>query len=198
MLTGNDIEAALQAVGELLQADGQPMSIVILGGAALNLLGIVSRTTRDVDIVAVTETPGDRAHLARPPKPLPGPLQKAIDQVARDFDLPPNWLNRGPAGQWDVGLPPGFADRLEWRTYAGLDVGIADRVDLILFKLEAAADQPDSDSRHFDDLVHLDPTDEELRRAAEWAREKNVGAEYHSIIERVVAHVTRIRKQRST
>lgn len=38
--SGSDIEAALTRVGELLDADGAAFAIVILGGAALNLLGV--------------------------------------------------------------------------------------------------------------------------------------------------------------
>jgi hypothetical protein len=103
-------------------------------------------------------------------------------------------MNRGPAGQWDVGLPPGFAKRVAWRTYGGLDVGLADRLDLVCFKLEAAADQPTSDSRHFRDLVALDPSDDELVIACRWAREKNAGVEYETIIDRVIEHVNKLRK----
>jgi hypothetical protein len=193
LLYGNDIDNALQAVGELLAADDQRIGIVVIGGAALNLLGVIDRATRDVDIVAVTAVPGHTENLARPPQPLPAELTSAIKQVARDFGLPENWMNRGPAGQWDVGFPRGFAGRVKWRTYGGLDVGLADRLDLICFKLEAAADQPSSDSRHFRDLVALNPSDEEIAVASKWAHEKNVGREYETIIDRVIAHVTSLR-----
>jgi hypothetical protein len=165
----------------------------VIGGAALHLLGIIDRSTRDVDIVAITTTPGDLRNLMRPPQQLPLVLSTAIKQVAKDFGLPDNWLNRGPAGQWDIGLPPGFAKRIQWRQYAGLDVGVANRIDLIFFKLEAAADQPSSDSRHFRDLVALLPTATELVEAAEWARSKNAGPEYQAILDRVIAHVDSLR-----
>jgi hypothetical protein len=48
LLDGNDIENALQAVGELLAADGHRLGIVVHGGAALSLLGIVDRATWSV------------------------------------------------------------------------------------------------------------------------------------------------------
>jgi hypothetical protein len=51
-----DVEEALQAVGELLADDDERFSIVVIGGAALQLLGIVSRTTHDVDVVAFAQT----------------------------------------------------------------------------------------------------------------------------------------------
>lgn len=194
VLNSNDIERALTAVGELLEANDAHFSIVVIGGAALSLLGIVERTTRDVDIVAVTREPGELAVLARPPQPLPLLLERAIAQVAEDFALPEHWLNRGPAGQWDIGLPPGFAERVEWRRFSALDVGICSRIDLIFFKLEAAADQPDANNRHARDLVALAPTDDELTQAKDWVRSKNVGPDYHEILDRVIAHVTRNRR----
>jgi hypothetical protein len=46
------IGLALARVGELLAADGEAFALVVLGGAALNLLGIVERATRDVDVLA--------------------------------------------------------------------------------------------------------------------------------------------------
>ena len=185
--SSNDIENALQAVGELLEADAQPVAIVIIGGAALSLLGIVDRTTRDIDIVAVSN-PDDPRQLSRPPQPLPEALTRAIAAVAVDFGLPPNWLNSEPAGQWDLGLPLGFAERVQWRRYGALQVGVSDRVDLIRFKLEAAADQPDANTRHFRDLLSLKPTRDELSEALEWVKEKNAGGHYHHIVDQVVAH----------
>lgn len=155
-------------VGELLQADGESASIVIIGGAALNLLGVVSRTTRDVDVVAM----------------------KAVETVARDLGLAPNWLNRGPASQWEIGLPTGFAGRLHWRSYGPLHVGIADQLDLIHFKLEAAADQPSSESnRHLEDLLALRPSDGDLDAAVAWVKEKNVGPGYHEVVNKVRDYV---------
>jgi hypothetical protein len=193
LLQSNDIDRVLDAVGELLAANEARVSIVVIGGAALQLLGVIDRATRDVDIVALTRAPGDLQELVRPPEPLPAALESAITQVASDFGLPDHWMNRGPAGQWDVGLPQGFAERVQWRTHGGLDVGVASRLDLIFFKLEAAADQPDSNSRHFDDLVALNPSDSGLEQAAEWARSKNVGPEYHEFIERAIHHVQSLR-----
>ncbi|MGH9258861.1 MAG: DUF6036 family nucleotidyltransferase, partial [Acidimicrobiales bacterium] len=42
----------LQATGELLARRGERAAIVIVGGTALNLLGVVARVTRDVDVIA--------------------------------------------------------------------------------------------------------------------------------------------------
>jgi hypothetical protein len=48
-----EIEGALGAVGELLAAERAEIGIIVVGGTALNLLGIVERTTRDVDVLAI-------------------------------------------------------------------------------------------------------------------------------------------------
>lgn len=61
---GRDIRAALIAVGELLAAEGEEFSIVIIGGAAMNLLDLTSRPTRDVDYPCLGSRRRDRASAA--------------------------------------------------------------------------------------------------------------------------------------
>lgn len=90
------VEAALTAVGERLAHANEPCSIVVLGGAAMNLLGIVDRPTIDVDVLARA----DDAGALRPPDPLPETLQRAITAVARDQGLLENWVNTAVADQW--------------------------------------------------------------------------------------------------
>lgn len=108
-----DIERALRLVGELLEARGHQYHIVVIGGAAMNLLGFVSRATTDVDILAfATRSPGGALRLGPPEEPLPKPLQDAADTVVRDLGLDPHWLNTGPASQWQTGLPPGLEKRM--------------------------------------------------------------------------------------
>jgi len=67
------IDIALTRVGDLLAADGERFAVVVLGGAALNLLGVVDRTTRDVDVVAFGVPVGDQppSDVAPPVEPLP-------------------------------------------------------------------------------------------------------------------------------
>jgi len=60
-------------------------------------------------------------------------------------------------------------ERTHRREWAGLVLHIADRRDQIFFKLYAAVDQGPR-SKHFDDLRRLEPTVDELRAAAAWAR----------------------------
>ncbi len=185
-----DIERALAAVGELLSAEGAEIGIVVVGGTALNLLGIVERATRDVDVLAVLQgkpTAG-RAALA-PPDPLPEPLQRAVATVARDFGFPGDWMNSVVGLQWQTGLPPGLERRLHWRQYGGLRVGLADRYDLIFLKLYAAADSGGPTSVHFQDLLALRPVEAELNTAAAWVRGQDPTPAFSAILEQVIAHV---------
>ncbi|MGH2671230.1 MAG: hypothetical protein ACRDH5_19330, partial [bacterium] len=132
MDTQAPLHQALRATGELLARRGHSAAIVVVGGTALNLLGVVERATRDVDIIATGILPPDGApREIQPPDPLPPALTDAIATVARDLGLPADWLTTTVAGQWETGMPPGFASRVMWTRHAGLWVGLAGRLDLI-------------------------------------------------------------------
>ncbi len=188
-----DVCEALRLVGELLAADGHEYAITILGGAALSLLGIIERATDDVDILAFA-TPRanaapDQGTLREPPEPIPEPLGRAAATVARDLGLDPHWLNTGPALQWRAGLPPGLEQRIEWRHYGALWVGIVARYDLIFFKLFAAADSIGPKSVHYQDLLALQPSAAELEEAAVWVRSQDASPAFAEVLNRVISHV---------
>jgi hypothetical protein len=98
-------------------------------------------------------------------------------------------MNTAVAHQWLVGLPPGLADRIEWRTYGGLRVGVAGRQDLVAMKLYASADQSGPDNVHVRDLLALSPSDEDLVWAAGWVRAQDPSPEFHEVLHKVLAHV---------
>ena len=80
----------------------------MIGGSALIALGIVTRTTRDVDIMAGLDPECGIVD----PRPLSPALRSVADKVARQLRLYLNWLNTGPADQVLAGLPEGFLSRL--------------------------------------------------------------------------------------
>lgn len=146
-----------------------PPSIWWCGGTALVATGLVLRTTRDVDIVALADEQGGLID----PAPLPAALIKSAEEVAEDLGLPNDWLNNGPSsgdgGLYRLGLPHGFAERLSWHSFGDkLTVAFIGRIDQIFFKLYAAVDQ--FGSYHANDLQALAPTDAELLAAAAWSR----------------------------
>ena len=143
-------------------------SLVVCGGAALNAMRLIQRTTKDVDIVALM----DSRNQLIDPAPLPEELLLAATEVADTLNLPQDWLNNGPSsgegGLFRLGLPDGFKDRLV-RNYQGekLMVYFVSRLDQIHFKLYAAIDQ--LGSYHASDLKQLSPSDDELLQAVRWA-----------------------------
>lgn len=185
MLSSDVIQDALTRVGERLYADGESCRVVVVGGAALSLLGIISRATSDVDIVGWQEAAG--RELVPPPMPLPASLVRAVEAVRTELGLVENWFDLRVASEWELGLPAGFLGRVEWREYGrGLVVGLAGRQDLICLKLVAAADE--QHPRHERDLVHLAPSEEELAIAIAESHRTNSETLWPSV-ERVAARV---------
>jgi hypothetical protein len=173
----------LDAVGAHLAADGAAVSIVVVGGAALALRGWVPRTTQDVDVIALANPLGD---LVRPT--LPEALTRAVARVARDFNLPEEWLNTAVGAQWHTGLPDGIAADLDWREFRALRVGLAGRRTLIALKLFAAVDKGPK-SVHFQDLLALLPDDAELDRACAWVLTQDMAGEWPALVAEVAEHV---------
>ncbi len=126
------------------------------------------------------------------PDPLPEPLTRAIATVARDFNLPHDWMNTEIAAQWLQGLPPTLPEDITWKMYAALRVGLAGRQTLITLKLFAAADRGPT-SVHYQDLVRLQPTMEELEEAAVWVRIQDASNDFPTFVDQVIEHVHRDR-----
>lgn len=188
MLTDKQLEHLLAALGELLEAEGVAVRILIVGGASLSLAGwIPPRATEDVDVLA--RVTGSREEPAlEPPETLPPAFFDAVTRVARDFDLPGDWLNTQVAAQWRTGLPPGAASGLGWRRHGTLEVALAGRSTMIALKLFALVDRG-PDSVHAQDLVALAPTDEELEAAARWVRSQDAGPDFASHLDEALTHV---------
>ncbi|MCX6842728.1 MAG: hypothetical protein NTX53_10645 [candidate division WOR-3 bacterium] len=156
-------------------AGGHNVGLVVCGGSALAALGLVRRTTRDVDVLGLARTAPGGIVVERLER-LPEPLASAALKVARDFNLPADWLNLGPAPQVGMGLPDGFGCRVEQRRYGSrLTVYYASRYDQVHFKLYAAVDQ---DSYHVQDLALLKPTGAELLAAARWTLTQDVSSTF--------------------
>jgi hypothetical protein len=85
------LEQALSACGDLLAQQGERVRIIVVGGDPLSLLGLVERHTSDVDVIARAEPGSSPVTLIRA-EPLPDALRQAVLRVARDFDLPADWL----------------------------------------------------------------------------------------------------------
>lgn len=172
------LDEALTLLAERLKLTAaEPQELVVCGGSSLIARGYVSRVTRDVDVVARRIRGADLVSA----RPLPPLLIEAAARVAVDLGLPARWLNDGPADLFEMGLPAGFVERLQSRTYGShLTVWFIDRIDQIHFKLYAAADQ--GPGQHVDDLLALNPTDDELLAAALWTFSHDVSPGFRSLV----------------
>jgi hypothetical protein len=132
---------------------------VIIGGSALVLMGVVSRLTKDFDILMPT-------------------LPEAVAAAARDFakleraagnDVIEDWLNNGPAQLGDV-LPAGWRDRIE-PLFKGevITFSVLGRPDLLKSKLFALADR----GVDVEDCLALKPTADELAECLPWLEQQD-------------------------
>jgi hypothetical protein len=144
----------LEAFDRYLADRGLGFDAVVIGGAALNLLGIISRATKDCGILD---------------PPLPSAVVEAARSLAAELrrrgeGLQDDWLNNGPASLTSV-LPPGWRDRLQL-VFSGTAIQLRclGRDDLLRSKLFALCD------RGFDlgDCLALAPTADELRAILPW------------------------------
>ena len=167
---------ALQLLNEqLILTDAPATEIVVCGGSALIATGLVPRTTQDVDIVALM-----KAEVLVDSEPLPDYLLNAAGNVGTILSLPADWLNNGPASQFQMGLPSGFQERLTTVVVgAKLTVHYIGRYDQIFFKTFASADRG---GYHVSDLKALNPADEELIAAARWCMTQDTSEAFRMIL----------------
>lgn len=174
MLSRDRLDGVLAALGDTLAARGLSYELVAAGGSGLLLLGLISRPTRDLDVIAIVEA--GSYHKA---EPLPAPLVQAVRDVGEALGIGAAWLNAGPADLLDFGLPEGFASRVEIRRYGPLTVHLAGRADQVAFKLYAAVDTG-PEGKHFQDLRGLAPSSVELLDAARWAQTHDPSPGFHT------------------
>ncbi len=168
------------ALGAHLAESKVEISLVVVGGASLASTGLVDRTTKDVDVIATAVRSEGKTELY-PATPFPAGFQEAVDRVAKDFGLPADWLNSVIESQWRAGLPPRLAEDIEWREYSTLSIGLVGRKALIPLKFFAAVDQGVK-SKHWQDLLTLRPTNDEIDEAASWVSGQDAGEEFNQYI----------------
>lgn len=162
----------LRELNDALAIEGaEPVDWIICGGTALGLLGLVQRPTRDVDVISGWNSATLQIIQI---DCFPPAVERAIVRAAEAHpELQSSgisWVNLGPKGLLDFGLPPGCTGRLTPRIIGThLTLRLPDRRDLIAFKLFAAADASHGrQAVHKSDLQALAPNEEELRFAIDW------------------------------
>jgi len=183
------VETILSALGEHLEEIArEPLELVACGGSALQVLDLIRRATKDADIVAYVrrDEKGDPTFMKA--DPLSPELLLAARKVARDFNLPDDWLNPGPTSALDFGLPEGLLERVVTRQFGTkLIVHFLGRYDQICFKVYAATDQ--GPGKHLDDLLLLKPTADEIEQAARWSMSHDSSEGYRQSLRDLLEHI---------
>lgn len=161
------VHESLTLLGELLaERKERPLHLVVSGGSALLAAGIVSRTTHDVDVIAMRgEVDGDIVDAY----PLPEFLKECAREVAEEKRLRPNWLNAATALLMIElrRFPTDFLADLVDRSYGDwLRVSFIGRSGQIYLKFYAAVAR--SEARDLSDLQALAPDAAETERTARW------------------------------
>jgi hypothetical protein len=159
-LTKNTIIGHLEALSKWLnvKAPGRCFELLVVGGAALALLGMKD-STFDVDVIR--------------PARLDPVLGRGVGAVARSRGLPERWLSTSVADIFTaLGLPrrwPDYFDETGTVVEVGgnLTIRVAGRQTLVSTKLLAS--NP-SVAKHSDDLVRLGPSLDEIRKAVDFVR----------------------------
>jgi hypothetical protein len=180
MISRKNLDEILFALERQIQFHtGSPIGLLVCGGTALAALGLIDRTTKDLDVMAGVEETNEGMRIWKIRR-FPDWLHKAAKTVARDFGLPEDWLNLGPASQMDLGLPSGIEGRLVKKRYGKhLSVYFISRTDQIFFKLYAAVDRNDY---HVQDLIALRPTGKEMEEASRWVLTQDVSQQFRSLL----------------
>ena len=160
-----------------LKANKSAFTAVAIGGVPLNLLGIISRETRDCDII----------------DPV---IPKEIEELALDFakknrtqggTIEDKWFNNGPISLKDK-LPDGWQKRLQL-IFKGdaLTLFCLGREDLLKTKLlglcDRAIDKPD--------CIAMNPTRDELRNAATWLKDQDGNPMWPEHVDEMLANVAK-------
>lgn len=142
----------------------ETFSAVVIGGAALAILGVVSRETRDCDIL----------DPEIPKAILDASIVFAEQMTKQGYILRVDWLNNGPASL-KRSLPPGWQNRLvplfQGKTLSLQTLG---RADLLKTKLFAFCD------RGFDkqDCLALKPSSDELAECLPWVQQQDANPDW--------------------
>ena len=144
----------LEAFDSHLAVTSLRLDAVVIGGTALNLLGVVSRPTKDCDIL----------HPELAPEVAIAARAFAIVLRKRGEVLQDDWLNNGPASLAAT-LPSGWQDRVQL-VFSGVAIELhcLGRHDLLMSKLFALCDR----GIDLADCVALAPKQEELRLVLPW------------------------------
>jgi len=160
-----------------LTARGLGLDAIVVGGTALALLGVVTRETRDCDVIH-PELSGDVQDAAK---------AFAQQESQKGEPLSADWLNNGPASLTAL-LPPGWQNRLQpVFTGKAMTLRCLGRRDLLLTKLFALCDR----GSDLLDCMALRPSVDELRALMPWVQQQDANPDWPAHVEQTLQDLAR-------
>ena len=162
-----EIEWALSTLSRRMALTGaEDLEVLCCGASALCVLGLLSRSTMDVDVLGIIS---DEKEVI-PCEHFSLEMEAAIAASGRELGLPDDWFNGSASTLLQQTLPTGALERSKkHRQEFGpcLVVRFLDRMDQVALKLFAAMDPKDG-QRHLRDLEDISPTRSEITHAITW------------------------------
>ena len=162
-----EIERALTTLSRRMALSGaEDLEVLCCGASALCVLGLLSRSTLDVDVLGIIT---DETEVV-PCEHFSPEMKSAIEASGRELGLPGDWFNGSASTLLQHSLPSGALERsTKHRREFGpcLVVRFLDRMDQVALKLFASMDPRDG-QRHLRDLEEISPTRDEIRNAIGW------------------------------
>ena len=159
MLSPKNQTVILKRVDEELSRIGESRSLIICGGSALIVMGIIDRQTRDVDVLEPE---------------IDSLLSDIAVRIGKEFGLSDKWLNNGPESL-RRDLKPGWRTRTA-SIFKGkaLEMRSLGREDLLATKLYAFCDREDD----LEDVLKLKPTRTELANIFHWVLKRDASPKW--------------------
>ena len=162
-----DVKKVIEKFDQYLSKKDLKFEAVIIGGAALNIMGVISRLTRDIDCLD--------------PK-IPKEILNASVEFSKEnpsMHLMSQWINNGPETLKND-LDKGWYSRIQ-TIFNGQAITFhtLGRIDLLKSKLFAYCDR-DLD---FNDCVLMKPTLEELDSCYQWVIERDMNPGWRKNVE---------------
>lgn len=162
-----EIERALSTLSRRMALTGaEDLEVLCCGASALCVLGLLSRSTMDVDVLGIIS---DEKEVV-PCEHFSPEMETAISESGRELGLPDDWFNGSASTLLQRTLPIGALERSKkHRKEFGpcLVVRFLDRMDQVALKLFAEMDSKDG-QRHLRDLEEISPTHSEMLHAVTW------------------------------
>ena len=149
---------------EFLGKRGLRFEGVVIGGAALQLLDIITRRTKDCDVLTPV---------------IPPEIKQASEDFATEAGLVSDWFNNGPASLLRD-LPQGWQAHLR-PIYQGTNLRLLTlgREDILRSKLFAYVDRGIDE----EDVIKLNPSKEEINAVLDWVKDRDANPTWPEYVE---------------